>query len=743
MIKSKHLRSAALAGLLIFLVFTTAVKAEISGKPAGDDLLKMLPAESLFCVRVNNLENSLGQTDQFLTGISPMPMFLSMTVRGQLAKLLGSPELTGLNMKGSFAIFGVASAGKLPSGPKPSDMFVGVLAPVTDYKQFIDGDPNLSPPDANGISKITSGELSGILIKQLGNYALLGSDNNGNFAATAKSISEGKTTALADILDTDEVSRATKEPLWAYGNVQLTSKIYGEKIRTQFKEMRAVMSGAGPGRQTRTDVNDLAVCYQADADSDKKLTTDELDQQITKLKTEIDNMERNIQAKIKQLEQQKTGLADKDTNLRNSIEKQIENLKKTIDDSKRETEVKIDRFESIKSQLTNMGPGQKVKIKELVRQLEDVNEQSNSPQATKLAVNVVNMYAAILETLMKETKFLSLTVRPEPNLCNMAMSIAAMPGTDMANIFVADTSSGQENKFLAYLEDGAAMNLAGKMNTPFWKLYAKSIDLIPAMMGEAMSPEDTAKIKALMENAAAALGDSMAGSFAVDMKNKPTFKGKYVVAVKDQEKFNQLIEEGSQMMNTGAIADFYKSCGLETGFTIKRAVDNYKSVSIDSAKLAMKSTEPNSPQEQMINAMYGEGFDYRWAIVDGLCVCVMGGDVESAIRQLIDQVKSGGPKQLADETKAALSLIPQAGKADFVGTYNFLRWFKIIGATMPIPAPQTDIPTSSNIAFAGKIANGKMLFEIAFPKQHLMEMMGMFRMTQQQQMQPKQQNNSP
>jgi len=62
---------------------------------------------------------------------------------------------------------------------------------------------------------------------------------------------------------------------------------------------------------------------------------------------------------------------------------------------------------------------------------------------------------------------------------------------------------------------------------------------------------------------------------------------------------------------------------------------------------------------------------------------------------------------------------------------------------MPIPAPQTDIPTSSNIAFAGKIANGKMLFEIAFPKQHLMEMMGMFRMTQQQQMQPKQQNNSP
>src|SRR3972149_7995767 len=130
MIKSKHLRIAVLASLLIFSVFTTVVKAEISAKPAGDELLGMLPAESLFCVRVNNLDNSLSRIDQYLSGISPMPMFLSMMVRGQLVKLLGSPELTGLNMKGSFAIFGVASAGK-PTGPEPSDMFIGVLAPVT------------------------------------------------------------------------------------------------------------------------------------------------------------------------------------------------------------------------------------------------------------------------------------------------------------------------------------------------------------------------------------------------------------------------------------------------------------------------------------------------------------------------------------------------------------------------------------------------------------------------------------
>ena len=602
MIKAKHSRCASVIALLIFFIFTTAVKAEISSELAGDELLKMLPAESLFCVRVNNLDNSLGQIDQFLTGISPMPMFLSMTVRGQLAKLLGSPELTGLNMNGSFAIFAVPTAGE-PTGPKQSDMFIGVLAPVTDYKKFIDGNPNMSQPDANGISKFTSGNLGGVLIKQVGNYALIAKAEYSAFAANAKSLFAAEAGGLAGVLDADEVNRATKEPLWAYGNVQLVSKVFGPLIFG-----------------------------------------------------------------------------------------------------------KIEEIKKLKGQLSNQ-------------------------QAPELVANVMNMYATVFETLLKETKSLSLTVRPEPNVCNMAVSISALPGTNMANIFVADASAGQENKLLNYLENGTMMNFACKMNTPFWKLYAACIDLMPIMMGEGMPAEEIAKLKALVENAAAALGDSAAGSFSVDVKNKPPFTGKYVVAVKNPEKFNQLIEESVQIVNTGAIANFYKSMNFETSFTMKRAVDNYKGVSIDSSKFVMKSTEPNSPQGQMINAMYGEGFDYRWAIVDGLYVCVMGGDVDSAIRELIDQVKAGGPKQLADETKAALSLIPQAGKADFVGTYNFLRWFKIIGAVMPVPVPipQMDIPTKSNIVFAVKIANGKMTFEIALPKQHLMEMMGMFQMIQQQQ----------
>jgi hypothetical protein len=176
---------------------------------------------------------------------------------------------------------------------------------------------------------------------------------------------------------------------------------------------------------------------------------------------------------------------------------------------------------------------------------------------------------------------------------------------------------------------------------------------------------------------------------------------------------------------------------MEMGFTIKQDVDRYKDVSIDSAKLAMKSTDPNSPQGQMINAMYGDGFDYRWGTVDGLFVCAVGGDVNSTIREMIDEVKADSPKQMAAEMKTALTLLAETGKADFVGTYNFLRWLKMLVAMVPVPMPpaQMDMPTKSNIAFAAKAGNGRMVVDIVVPKEHLMEIMAASLVIQQQMMQ--------
>jgi len=604
MFKLTRLRNVVAVGFLFF--FAAGLWSESSAKQADDELLKMVPGESLFCIRVNNFEYTVNTVDQFLTGVSPIPMSLSVMARMQLARVLGSPQLSGVNMNGSFTVF----AGILPSGPTETNpilnIFLGGLLPVTDYRLFISSNPNCGQPDEKGISKITSNGTPVMLVTQAGNYALFSSPNNyDKLVAMAKMISDARTTGLASALDAAEAKLATTEPVWAYGNVEQVSKTFAPLVFGQ----------------------------------------------LEKIKTEMEKMKSAVQG------------------------------------------LPVD------------------------------------PAA------IINMYANILKTLMKETKSVSLTVRPKPSVCNLTVTTSAVPGTDMANMFVADASAEQENKLLMYLKDGAMMNFGFKINTPFWeKLYLKSIDLLATIAGESMTTDDIAKMKKLTTDWINCLGGPIACWFSIDAKSKPPFAFKYVIEVKDADKLNKVIEEATEMLNTSGIVEFYKSFGMEMSFAMTREVGRYKGVSIDSAKLIMKSADPNSPQAQMIAVMYGEEFNYRWGMTDGLWVCAIGGDVDAGIRQLIDEVKAGEPKQMASEIKAALSLLPEASKADFMATYNFLRSFKMLGAFAPVLMPmlQMDIPTKSNIIFAGKVGGGKIAFEIALPKEHLTEIMSVFLKMQQQ-----------
>jgi len=596
MIGSKRLGNALAIGSLILFVLTAAVTAQSPEKPTSDELLRMVPAESLFCVRVNNLDQTLGQTDQFLTGVSPMPMWLSMTVRGYLVKLLGGPELKGMNMNGSFAIFGTIAPGE----PVGEDL-ISILVPVTDYQQLVSENPNITQPDANGVSKMTSGPI----LMQAGNFALLKWQKcYDKLIETAKSMSSASSAGLASVLDDDELNKAMKEPIWAQGNIQLASKTFGPML---------------------------------------------------------------------------------------------------------------------------LG-----KIEEAKKMMESMKASGKTPMGDPAAI--MDMYAGVLDLLMKETKSLNVAVTPKSDVLNITSAISALPGTEMADMFTTETVVKQKNELLCYLQDRMVMNVSGKVTG---KLNAKAMDFFATIMTKDMNAMDVEKLKSFASDIATIFSGNDAMSFSVDPNTKPPFAMKYIIEIEDidKDKFYEVIEEGAELFNTGGIADFYKNLGMETSFAIKRDVDTYKGISIDSSEFVIKLTEPNSPQGKMIEAMYGEGLDYKWAIVDRLCVCAVGGDADSAICELIDQVKAGGPKQLASEIKSALTLIPDASQADFVGTYNFLRWFKILGSLMPVPTPmpKIDVPTKSNIVFAGKIGQGKMTFEIALPKEHLLEMMGMFQQMQQQQ----------
>jgi len=601
MLKSRRLRDVATLGSLVLFIFAGTLFAQ---SPADSELLKMIPAKTLFCVRVNNFDYTLNQIDQFLAGASPMPMGVSMLARMQLANLLGSPQLTGLNTNGSFAVFGATMPGETMQNNAIPDIFVGILAPVTDYKQFIEGNTNCTEGDEKGISKITMNGTPVMLAAKAGNYSLMSWANDYDKLVTmTKAISATGSAGLSGILDAAETKQAQTEPIWAYGNMQQVSGTFGPMISAKLEEITTTMKSVEANRQGASSA---------------------------------------------------------------SIQ------------------------------------------------------------------NIMNMYASILETLMKETKSVSIAINPKPDVLNITKTISAIPGTDMAKMFTADGTSQRENTLLTYLEDGAIANFGATINTAFWKkLNVRSIDLFAMMGGDSISAEDITEFKTLATNVTDCLDGPLAYSFSNNVKNKPPFTVKYVVAVKDEKKFTQLIEKATDIMKTSGLMDFYKSLGIETNFSMKNGVDNYKGISISSAKLTMKSTDANSPQAQMITSMYGDGFDYRWGMVDRLFACAVSGDVNSTIRELIDQVKADSPKQIGTEMKTALSLLPEANRADFVITFNVLRLFNFATSIVPMPIPPMDVETKSNIVIAGRASDSRMVVNMAIPKQHLIEIVSAFMMMQQ------------
>ncbi len=228
---------------LAFGILSCGGSSTRAGKP--DAVLKMVPAESLFCVRINNLDRTLGELDQYLMGVAPTPV--GPTAKAQLGGLLGNSSLTGVKMDGVFALFGSAPADA--QGPEALMRGLSILIPVSDYGQFTANSPHLSPPDSQGISSL---EGTPLYAAQVGGFVLMGpSADPGTFAALAKTLKAGPAVALAGVLDADETARATGSPLWIHANIPAVAKLmgpsFGEKIRGAAAGAAKTQAGPVPG----------------------------------------------------------------------------------------------------------------------------------------------------------------------------------------------------------------------------------------------------------------------------------------------------------------------------------------------------------------------------------------------------------------------------------------------------------------------------------------------------------------
>lgn len=597
MVQSRSPRkSLFLLTMLVGAALTTFGIAGSAGA-APEDLLKMVPANSLFCVQINNLDGALLQVNAFLAGL--LPMDVSMPVKALLGEMLGSPDARGVNMAGSFAVFS-----PLPGAAAPDPTRFGILVPVSNYSQFVSGNPNVSAADADGISKIGPAGAAMLSVTQVGGFALVSPVGDDQALVQAKKALSSNTSGLAGQLDAAELKRATSAPLWAYGNIQSAGKMFGPMIQAQLAAAKSVM--------------------------------------------------------------------------------------------------------------------------------EQVQEQGQMGMAQAGAA--MDMYSTMLDSLLKEGKYASLTLEPSATKIGVGLVVGAVPDTSMADM-LKGAGAKERNTLLGYLQDGAAVHFAGSMDAPFWqKINEAYIDMLPTLMSDAFSTADIETFKKMAADATAALGGSLAGSFSVNTQAKPPFQIRYVAALKDPAKFNQVLDQAAKVMENGALAEFYKEMGMDFSIEVQRKAQTYKDVAIDTIKMKIGSTDPDSAEGQMLAAMYGDGMNVQMAATDNLLLYCVGQDPGSMLRELIDQVKGSGPGQIPSEAQAALRLIDGADRADFFMSCNLIRVMQMAAAFAPLPIPQTAVPSQSAVAIAGNIGDGKMRLDVAVPKQQVLDIMGMVMQMQMQQM---------
>ena len=235
MLRRSHARLTLVLWISMSLFCAIGRCATAGTEPLSADPMTLIPADSLFCVRLNNLSGTMTKMDQFLTGMSPVGV--SMLVPAQLAKLLGGTEPKGINMAGDFAVFG-----PLPGGETPNLSRIAILVPVSDYKQFLAGNPNVSPPDAEGISAIGSKEQPMFAAANMAGYALVTSASSRQALIEMKKLIAGPgATPLAKRLRPEEWKRAQTSPVWGYANIQTLSKTFGPTIQAKLQEAKKSM----------------------------------------------------------------------------------------------------------------------------------------------------------------------------------------------------------------------------------------------------------------------------------------------------------------------------------------------------------------------------------------------------------------------------------------------------------------------------------------------------------------------
>lgn len=231
----------------ITLTLIAAVVSLISICPAEttpEDSLGTVPDNALLALQINNLDQSMGMLDQYLTGIAPIST--SMLLKMQLGTMLGDPMLTGIDTASSFTLFIYPTPQTAPPSnmnpPSLNDMVIVIAAPLTDYNQFVKANAARLAPDADGIAETKDGST---LIMPLVNENIALLTQSHHRTQLLNLAVELRSSPLLETLDKEQKDLALSQPMWLYLNIDKAGLMFRPYIDTAFDEIQNSMQKTG------------------------------------------------------------------------------------------------------------------------------------------------------------------------------------------------------------------------------------------------------------------------------------------------------------------------------------------------------------------------------------------------------------------------------------------------------------------------------------------------------------------
>jgi hypothetical protein len=363
---------------------------------------------------------------------------------------------------------------------------------------------------------------------------------------------------------------------------------------------------------------------------------------------------------------------------------------------------------------------------------------------------IMDIYFDLAEMFLTESEFASITVTPSIDRLDIEYTFVAMEDTQIGCWLTSSEKTGGY-KLAGVLAGTDAVNLVSKYDPEeMKKMNEFFMDMFMDM--DLFEGDDDSEFyenwKDMMEKSYAMTGDEMAVSFSLS-SGKPPFTFVEVVTVTDGPAYREMMADMWPIVN-----EMYKSMGMPMSFAYEKGVDSYGGYAIDSAKIIFDFPE-DDPSKAVIDAMYGDGLEYKMVVTDEAVVMAMGPDALAQLQAMVDKLKAGASAPAGD-LKVAFDTIPGSENADFVGSFNYLKMLEAlpeIFKSLPMPPAQAmmmegmfddlNISSKSCLAFAGSSANGKLTTQIALPKEHLTEIMGVVMQIQAKAMQNMMQQQQP